>query len=147
MLDNLVGNTDLAHEFLAHASAEGKNREAWDAIFRAYFGQARPVFSMDDLLDLGQEVALDREGTRRALTEHRYQRQVRDDAARAQRRGATGVPFIVVDGKYGIPGAQDSDGLLDVLRTAWDESRPLTLGTDGDAPVCGPDGCAVPARS
>src|SRR5690348_14647903 len=29
VLDNLVGNTDLAHEFLAHASAEGKNREAW----------------------------------------------------------------------------------------------------------------------
>jgi predicted DsbA family dithiol-disulfide isomerase len=147
VLDNLVGNTDLAHEFLAHASAEGRNREAWDAIFRAYFGQARPVFSMDDLLDLGQEIGLDREGTRRALAGHRYQRQVSDDAARAQRLGATGAPFIVVDGTYGIPGAQDSDGLLDVLRTAWDASHPLTLGTDGDAAVCGPDGCAVPARS
>ncbi|MEU5307893.1 DsbA family oxidoreductase [Streptomyces sp. NPDC021562] len=147
VLDNLVGNTDLAHEFLAHASAEGKNREAWDTIFRAYFGQARPVFSMDDLLDLGQEIGLDREGTRRALTEHRYQRHVRDDAARAQRLGATGAPFIVIDGRYGIPGAQDSDGLLDVLRTAWDESHPLTLTTDGDAAVCGPDGCAVPAHS
>jgi predicted DsbA family dithiol-disulfide isomerase len=147
VLDNQVGHTDLAHEFLAHASAEGRNREAWDAIFRAYFGQARPVFSMGDLLDLGQEIALDREGTRRALTEHRYQRQVGADAVRAQRLGATGAPFIVVDGTYGIPGAQDSDGLLHVLRTAWDASHPLTLGTDGDAAVCGPDGCAVPARS
>ncbi len=99
-----------------------------------------------DLLDLGQEIGLDREGTRRALTEHRYQRQVSDDAARAQRMGATGAPFIVIDGKYGIPGAQDSDGLLDVLRTAWDTSHPLTPATGGDAAVCGPDGCAVPAR-
>jgi hypothetical protein len=45
VLDNRVGNTDLAHEFLAHASAQGKNREAWDAIFTAYFGRAEPVFS------------------------------------------------------------------------------------------------------
>ncbi|MFJ9382035.1 DsbA family protein [Streptomyces sp. NPDC101455] len=136
-----------AYEFLAHASAEGKNRDAWDAIFRAYFGQARPVFSMNNLLDLSQEIGLDREGTRRALTEHRSQRHVRDDAARAQRLGATGAPFIVIDGTYGIPGAQDSDGLLHVLRTAWDASHPLTLTTDGDAAVCGPDGCAVPARN
>ncbi|WP_458249552.1 hypothetical protein [Streptomyces sp. MAI_2237] len=57
VLDNLVGNTDLAHEFLAHASAEGKNREAWDAIFRAYFGQTRPVFSLDDRLDLARRSA------------------------------------------------------------------------------------------
>ncbi|MEX3106472.1 MULTISPECIES: DsbA family protein [unclassified Streptomyces] len=146
VLDNLVGNTDLAHEFLAHASAEGRNREAWDAVFRAYFGQARPVFSLDDLLGLAREIGLDPEGTRRALTTHRYRRQVSEDAARAQRLGATGAPFIVVDGRYGVPGAQDSDGLLDVLRTAWDASHPLTLATGGDAAVCGPDGCAVPAR-
>ncbi|MEE1764784.1 MULTISPECIES: DsbA family oxidoreductase [unclassified Streptomyces] len=45
VLDNQVGNTDLAHEFLAHASAQGKNPEAWAAVFRTYFGQAQPVFS------------------------------------------------------------------------------------------------------
>ncbi|GAQ55388.1 DsbA family oxidoreductase [Streptomyces acidiscabies] len=147
VLDNKVGNTDLAHEFLAHTSAEGKNREAWDAIFRTYFGKAEPVFSLDDLLGLSDELGLDREQTRQALTERRYRRQVRDDAARAQRLGASGAPFIVVDDRYGIPGAQDSDSLLEVLRTAWDDSHPLTLADDaGDAPVCGPDGCAVPAR-
>ncbi|KND32769.1 DsbA family oxidoreductase [Streptomyces acidiscabies] len=148
VLDNKVGNTDLAHEFLAHAGAQGKNREAWDAIFRTYFGKAEPVFSLDDLLGLSDELGLDREQTRQALTERRYRRQVRDDAARAQRLGASGAPFIVVDDRYGIPGAQDSDSLLEVLRTAWDDSHPLTLADDaGDAPVCGPDGCAVPARS
>jgi predicted DsbA family dithiol-disulfide isomerase len=43
--DNKVGNTDLAHEFLAHASAQGKNREASDAIFATYFGKASPSAS------------------------------------------------------------------------------------------------------
>lgn len=145
VLDNTVGNTDLAHEFLAHASAQGKNREAWDAIFRTYFGKAEPVFSLDDLLGLSDELGLDREQTRQALTDRRYLGQVRDDAARAQRLGATGAPFIVVDDRYGVPGAQDSDTLLELLRKAWDDNHPITLA--GDAPVCGPDGCAVPERA
>lgn len=148
VLDNKVGNTDLAHEFLAHASAQGKNREAWDAIFATHFGKAKPVFSLDDLLGLSDELCLDREQTRQALTDRRYRRQVRDDAARAQRLGATGAPFIVVDDRYGVPGAQDSDSLLELLRKAWDDSHPLTLADHaGDAPVCGPDGCAVPERA
>ena len=80
------------------------------------------------------------------LTERRYRAQVQDDARRAQRLGATGAPFIVVDGRYGVPGAQDSDTLLDLLRTAWDETHLVTLAPAGDAPGCGLDGYAVPAR-
>ncbi|MGW7658455.1 DsbA family oxidoreductase, partial [Streptomyces tendae] len=145
VLDNQVGNTDLAHEFLAHASAQGKNRKAWDAIFDTYFGKAKPVFSLDDLLALAGTLGLYREQTRQALAQHRYREQVRDDAARAQRLGATGAPFIVIDGRYGVPGAQDSDTLLDLLRTAWDDTHPLTPA-GGGAPACGPDGRAVPVH-
>ncbi|MFJ8924925.1 DsbA family protein [Streptomyces sp. NPDC102364] len=146
VLDNVVGDTGQAHEFLAHASAQGKNREAWDAIFRTYFGRAEPVFALGDLLGLSDELGLDPDLTRQVLTERRYRAQVQDDARRARQLGATGAPFIVVDGRYGVPGAQDSDTLLDLLRTAWDETRPVTLAPAGDAPACGPDGCAVPAR-
>lgn len=53
-----------------------------------------------------------------------YQGQVRDDADRARRLGATGAPFIVVDDRYGVPGAQDSDSLLELLRTVWNDSPP-----------------------
>ncbi|KKD09196.1 DsbA family oxidoreductase [Streptomyces sp. WM6386] len=145
VLDNQVGNTRLAHEFLAHASAEGKNRVAWDGVFRAYFGQARPVFGLDDLLDLADEFGLEREKTRRVLTEGRYRQQVQDELEQAQQLGATGAPFIVVDGRYGIPGAQNTDALLGVLRQAWDETHPTVLAAGSDAALCGPDGCAVPA--
>jgi predicted DsbA family dithiol-disulfide isomerase len=120
VLDNQVGHTDLAHEFLAHASAEGRNREAWDAIFRAYFG------------------GLDPERTRQVLTDRRYRTEVQSDARRAVRLGATGAPFIVIDGRYGVPGAQDSDALLNLLRTAWDETHPVTVTasrSDASAPL------------
>ncbi|MGW2912338.1 DsbA family oxidoreductase [Streptomyces asoensis] len=146
VLDNQVANTDRTHEFLAHASAEGRNRSAWDAVFRAYFGRAQPVFALDDLLELADELNLDRARTRQALVERRYDSQVRADARRARQLGATGAPFILVDGRYGVPGAQDSETLLGLLRTAWDESRPATAVPAGGAPVCEPAGCAAPAR-
>ena len=146
VLDNQVGNTDLAHEFLAHASAQGKNRAAWETIFRAYFGTAQSVFSLEDLLKLADGLGLDREQTRQVLERRRYRQQVQDDARQAQRLGARGAPFIVLDGRYGVPGAQDSDTLLDLLRTAWTDTHPVTPAV-GDAPVCGPDGCAVPERT
>ncbi|MET7730326.1 DsbA family oxidoreductase [Streptomyces sp. NPDC005402] len=145
VLDNQVGNTRLAHAFLAHASAEGKNRAAWDAIFRAYFRQGRSVFGLGDLLDLADELGLDREKTRQVLTEGRFRQQVQEEAGQAQRLGATGAPFIVVDGRYAVPGAQDTDRLLSVLRKVWAEAHPAVQLLEGDAGVCGPDGCAVPA--
>ncbi|NKY45498.1 DsbA family oxidoreductase [Nocardia cerradoensis] len=144
VLDNRVGNTDLAHEFLAHATTEGCNRAAWDAIFRAYFGQARPVFALDDLLDLGEELGLDRAETRRALTERRHRPQVQDELARARRLGAAGAPFILVDGKFGVAGAHTSDSLLDTLRRAWDESHPAAVDDPAEGPCAGPTAALYP---
>ncbi|TDB82574.1 DsbA family oxidoreductase [Actinomadura sp. KC216] len=145
VLDNRVGNTDLAHEFLAHASAEGKNAEAWNMLFRSYFGRAESIFTLDDLLRLAGEIGLDRDQTRQVLADRRYRRQVRHDAHQAQRLGATGAPFTVIGGRYALAGAQDTDTVLGVLRQVWDETHPAVLVADDDAAVCGPDGCAVPA--
>lgn len=104
-----------------------------DAIFRAYFGVARPIFGLDDLLGLADQIGVEREKTRRVLTEGRFGRQFQDDVDSAQRLGATG--------------AQDTDTLLDVLRQVWEKTHPTVLVADNDAALCGPDGCAVPAAS
>lgn len=147
VLDNRVGNTDLAHEFLAHASAEGKNGEAWTMLYRAYFGKAESIFTLDDMLGFSDRLGLGRERTRQVLTERRYRREVREDALSARQLGASGAPFTVIDGRYTVPGAQSSDALLGLLRTAWNLTRPVSVTPGGDAPVCGDDGCAVPTRS
>ncbi|WP_214105412.1 DsbA family oxidoreductase [Acrocarpospora catenulata] len=141
---NKVGNTQLAHEFLAYATSKGLHAQAWHHMFRAYFGEVRSIFDVDALLGLAGELGLDREETRQVLTEHRFRAQVQEDARQAQRLGARGVPFTVIDGRYGVPGAQDTDTLLQVLRQAWTESHPVQLVGDAEE-ICGPDGCAVPA--
>ncbi|KDN77126.1 hypothetical protein DF19_13090 [Streptomyces olindensis] len=77
------------------------------------------------------------------LTDRRYRTRVQDDARRAQRLGVTGAPFIVVDGRYGVPGAQDSDTLLGLLRAGPSAPRtptgrwPVPSPSATDRPVAG----------
>ncbi|GAA3805610.1 DsbA family oxidoreductase [Streptomyces chiangmaiensis] len=146
VLDNKKANTQLAHEFLAHATAQGKHAEAWHLSFRAYFGEARSLFDVDALLELSDELGLDRDETRQALVERRFRQQVQDEARRANALGARGAPFLVIDGQYAISGAQDTDALLGVFQQVWDATHPQPVQIPaGDAEaVCGPDGCALP---
>ena len=75
-----------------------------------------------------------------------YADEVAADVAQATAYGATGVPFFVVDRRYGVSGAQPSEVFAQVLERAWSESQPLVRssaqgGEPGEA--CGPDGCPV----
>jgi predicted DsbA family dithiol-disulfide isomerase len=56
---------------------------------------------------------------RAALSGHQYRPAVLDDIRTARELGATGVPFFVVDRRYGAAGAQPVDLLLQVLEQAW----------------------------
>jgi predicted DsbA family dithiol-disulfide isomerase len=119
--DNRAGSTALAHELLAYATDQGQHAEAWDRLYTAYFGEARPIFSMGDLVSLASEIGLDPDETRDALTSHRYTARVADEGREAARLGATGVPFFVIDRRYGVAGVQPVDTLLAALQRAWDE--------------------------
>ena len=44
-----------------------------------------------------------------------------DEGREAAELGATGVPFFVIDRRYGVAGAQPADTLLAALQQAWDE--------------------------
>jgi predicted DsbA family dithiol-disulfide isomerase len=68
---------------------------------------------------------------------------VRSDQAQAQAYGISGVPFFVVDEKFGVSGAQPADVLRQVLEQAWAD-RPVQLVTTGAAaPGCDGDACST----
>jgi predicted DsbA family dithiol-disulfide isomerase len=141
LTDNQVGNTALVHELLAFASDQGVEQEAWDHVYRAYWGDVRSIFTVDALVELATEIGLDADATREVLTDRRYRARVVDDIDVAQQLGATGVPFIVIDRRYGIAGAQPTDVMLATIERAWQESQPALVNV-GDGDVCDPDGCA-----
>ncbi|QIK84071.1 DsbA family protein [Sanguibacter sp. HDW7] len=119
--DNEIGNTTLTHEFLAWASAQGRQNEAWSLLFHAHFGDRAPIWSIDDLVPFAERLGLDSAEARRSLEAREYRAQVEGDHAEAVALGSRGVPFLVIDRKYGLSGAQKVDVIVDALETAWAE--------------------------
>lgn len=110
-----------AHELLHFAKAHGKQREMKERLMSAYFEQGRVVSDIDELVSLATEVGLDAEAVRSALTERTYSEDVAADIAQARAYGIQGVPFFVVNGKYGISGAQEASTFAAALEQVRDE--------------------------
>jgi predicted DsbA family dithiol-disulfide isomerase len=141
-------NTVDAHRLLHLALAEGGpalQSTFKEALLAAYFLQAENVADHDLLRRTAQEVGLDPERVEQVLATDEYADAVELDIREAASLGATGVPFFVIDRKYGVSGAQPVDTFVQVLERAWSESHPQLqhVGADTDADVCGPDGCPV----
>ncbi|GAA2056095.1 DsbA family oxidoreductase [Williamsia deligens] len=102
-------NTRKAHEVLHLAKEDGVQRELAERLFAAYFTQGRHLGRDDELADLAAEVGLDRDEVLIALEEGTYADAVTVDIEQARAYGITGVPFFVLDGRYGISGAQSPD--------------------------------------
>lgn len=114
-------NTVLAHEVLHLAKAHGKQQELKERLLAAYFVEGRHVGKASELADLAADVGLDRDEVLAALDDHRYLADVKADMAQATAYGITGVPFYVVDGKYGVSGAQDAAVFAQVLTQVAEE--------------------------
>lgn len=114
-------NTIKAHELMHFAKEQGKQAEMKERLLSAYFVEGKHVGRIDDLADLAQEIGLDRLAVHAALTDARYLSAVKDDVAQAEAYGISGVPFYVIDGRYGVSGAQDPETFKNVLVQARDE--------------------------
>jgi predicted DsbA family dithiol-disulfide isomerase len=118
-----IGNTFDAHRLLHLAAHEGRGGEMKERLLRAYFTEGRTVSDPASLTDLAAEIGLDRERVGAVLASDEYADEVRADEARAVELGSTGVPFFVLDGRFGVPGAQPPDVLLRLLHRVWDSSE------------------------
>jgi predicted DsbA family dithiol-disulfide isomerase len=87
----------------------------------AYFTEGRHVGEDDELVTLATDVGLDAEAARDALNSHRYLDAVHADQAQATAYGINGVPFFVIDGKYGVSGAQPAEAFAQIVRQVWGE--------------------------
>lgn len=114
-------NTVKAHQLLHYAKAQGIQLQAVERLLSAYFTEGRHLGRIEDLADMGAELGLDRDDVLRSLREDEYLAAVRADQAQAQQYGINGVPFFVIDGKYGLSGAQDAGTFAQVLQQVRSE--------------------------
>ena len=135
-----------AHRLLHLALDEGADESVQprlkEALLEAYFGRGESMADHRVLRAAAVGVGLDSARVDAVLAGDEYADAVQADIREAAAFGATGVPFYVVDRKYGISGAQPTELFSQVLDRAWTDAHP-SLAMVGGEDVCGPDGCAV----
>jgi len=113
---NQPTRTLKAHELLHFAKAQGRQVEMKERLLAGYFERGEHVGRIDELVRMAEEVGLDGAAARTALESGEFAAAVQADIQQAAAYGIRGVPFFVIDGKYGISGAQESAVFLNVLK-------------------------------
>ncbi|HEV2754993.1 MAG TPA: DsbA family oxidoreductase [Actinomycetota bacterium] len=138
------GNTFDAHRLLHFALEQGVQDDLKERLDHATFTAGLSVSDHASLARVAAAAGLDEGEAAEVLSSGRYADAVRADEAQARAYGITGVPFFVIDGKYGVSGAQPADVFAGVLKRAWEERSPLTIVSGpGAAPACDDDSCTV----
>lgn len=119
-----MANTFDAHRLTHLARAHGLGARTHERLMRAQLIEGEVLDDAETLLRLGTEVGLPPEETRRVLAGDAYAEDVADDIREAQALGANGVPFFVLDRRYGLSGAQPVETFREALRTAHQAAVP-----------------------
>jgi predicted DsbA family dithiol-disulfide isomerase len=109
------GNSFDAHRLIHLATANDLQDEAIERVMRGYFTEGVAIGDRDALIDLAAELGVD---ARQALEGDDYADAVREDEYLAQRIGIQGVPFFVLDRRYGLSGAQPPEIIIQALEKA-----------------------------
>jgi predicted DsbA family dithiol-disulfide isomerase len=116
-------NSFDAHRLLHLAAGRGLQAELKERLQKAHFTEGLVISDRDTLLRLAGEVGLDVDEARRVLDTDAYSAEVQADIRRARQLGIQGVPFFVLDEKYGVSGAQSSELFLSALERAWADAH------------------------
>ena len=115
----LRANTRDAHRLLWYAEQHGSpgtQGELKERLLSAYFTRGLHVGDLDVLVAEAVAAGLDGDAVRRFLDSDAGRQEVEHDLATAAEAGIAAVPTYVIDGRWSIPGAQDPDVFVKVLR-------------------------------
>mmetsp|Transcript_20818 Transcript_20818/g.51057 ORF Transcript_20818/g.51057 Transcript_20818/m.51057 type:complete len:149 (+) Transcript_20818:279-725(+) len=108
-----VGNTLASHRLVEFAKTKGKQDEMIEKIMSYYFEQEKDISDIKVLETAANEVGIDSKDT---LSSDTYADKVKEGVHEARRMGVSGVPAFVVNKKYKLSGAQESQTWHDVFK-------------------------------
>jgi predicted DsbA family dithiol-disulfide isomerase len=118
-----LGNTFDAHRVAQAARGTPVEDAVVKGLFGAYFTEGSLLSDHQTLQQTATAAGLDPDLVRDVLAGDAHTDDVRADEAAARELGITGVPHFVINGAWAVPGAQDVDTLVTVLRRAWERTE------------------------
>jgi predicted DsbA family dithiol-disulfide isomerase len=128
-LQKKTPNTRNAHRLIMFAKEDGKHLEMVEAFFKAYFTQGTDLSKIENLISLATNVGLDQAKVEALLKSDVGTVEVEMAEIELQKLGITGVPFYILDNKYGISGAQPSQEFI----KAFDDLNAEITASSGEA--------------
>lgn len=105
-------NTIAAHQLINLAQAQGKAGPVVDALFRAYFEDARDIGDAAVLKEVAEGAGVT------GWPESRDKEKVSEEEERVRELGISGVPTFIFDKKSGLSGAYPPEQLAQAIREA-----------------------------
>ncbi|GAA1388922.1 DsbA family oxidoreductase [Luteococcus peritonei] len=149
----VVASSRRAHRLLQAARrtteqnrADGLVGRLNERLMRAHFEQGMDIGDDEVLVEAAVACGMEEQLALRAIDDASLDEAVQLSVATAGSLGISGVPFYVVDQRYGISGAQPTEAFVQALQQVWSEKQAneqpvlAPLATEGEA--CGPEGCA-----
>ena len=100
---------------------------------KAYFTEGENLADYQTLVKLGSEVGLQEEKVKTVLEKNTYSDLVKEQMLEGRQVGVRGVPFFVLNRKYGVSGAQAEEYFTQVLEKLWEEEQEQQLSTISEA--------------
>ena len=125
----MMWNTRDAHKLLGFALEQAGPQVQTElklALFKAHFNERRALNDREVLLDIAASVGLHREAAKAALDDSDLEARVVAEEQQAWDLNITGVPAMIVNGKFLIPGAQAPEVYVNALRRVAMKSREAT---------------------
>ncbi|KAI0359982.1 thioredoxin-like protein [Trametes cingulata] len=129
-----VGGQELQEKFL-------------DVLFYAYFTEGKNIADIDLLGELAESCGvLPKDKVTEFLQSDEYRAEVDQMANEARKKGVTGVPFTIINGRWAVSGGQTSDVYTQIFRKLAGKGP---LHAIPAAPSCSDTGCpaAAPAAA
>src|SRR5688500_756070 len=105
-------NTRKAHRLIQLAREDGKQLQLVEALFKAYFTDGIDLTQDENLIGLAVQSGMPREKVTEFLKTDVGAAEVEMAERQWQSAGVTGVPFYVIDNKYGVSGAQSAESFV-----------------------------------
>ncbi|MEO5374648.1 MAG: DsbA family oxidoreductase [Alphaproteobacteria bacterium] len=116
-----------SHRLVRFAEAHGRQADAVEALFQAYFIDGRDIGDSGVLLDIARHLDLDADALRTFLRSEAGIAEVFNDNTRSHRLGVSGVPCFIFNESYAVAGAQEVDVFLRLIDLAVESGSPRVL--------------------
>ncbi|QZD87863.1 DsbA family oxidoreductase [Qipengyuania psychrotolerans] len=127
--DAMMWNTFEAHKLLtwtAEQHGAAKQTQLKLALFKAHFNERRRIGEREVLLYLAEKVGLDRAAASAALDDEEVAHKTRAEERAAWDMNISGVPAMILEGRFMVPGAQPPEAYANALRRVAEKTAAAT---------------------